>query len=487
MLSIKAFQSYNYGLYLVLFFLIVLLTPGAQAQNSLQLSLDVAQFQNSAQKPYLEIYYGLAEGTIEYVPNAEGKYCSQVVMDLMIYKADSLWATKVWKFEKTLEDTIQLDENKQMVDMFRYFLDGPETYRVVIHARDLNRKGDIDSVVTEIKCREFLSEAMQLSDVQLASQIKKVSDSSSKVFYKRNYEVLPNPTLIYGEGAPVLYYYFEAYNLLKNVPSEKYKCLAFLKDSNGKVVEGLGSPSRTKKKMYDHSVEMGMINISTLPTGQYFFVYGITDAAGVELSRKEKRFFVYNPSVPIASAAQVGINMGTRVADLGGLEAMTQKELDVEFERMQYLTEKEHREFYKNLTNPEAKKQFVSSIWQSKTSDEGLTGMNYRQLYLSRVREANARYKATGRDGWKTDQGRVFILYGQPTNIERFPSTPANKPYQIWTYDNLRGQGGVIFVFADRFGFNRYELLHSTLRGELQDPFWQRYILIGPQQEIQPQ
>lgn len=465
----------------------VLLATVAQAQNSLELSLDVAQFQNSKRQAYLEIYYGLAEGTTEYVPNAEGKYSSQVVMDLMVYKGDSLWATKVWKFEKTLEDTTQLDQNKQMVDMFRYFLDGPATYRVVIHARDLNREGDIDSVVTEIECKEFLSETVQLSDVQLASQIKKVSDSSSNVFYKRNYEVLPNPTLIYGESAPVLYYYFEAYNLLKNVPTEKYKCLTFLKDSNGNVVENLGSPFRTKRKVYDFSVEMGMINISKLPTGQYSFVYGITDAAGAELSRKEKRFFVYHPSVAVASAGQVGIGMGSRVAILGELQTMTEEELDEEFKRMQYLTEKEDREFYKNLTNPEAKRQFISSLWLSKTSDEGLTGGDYRQLYLSRVREANARYRATGKEGWKTEQGRVFILYGQPSNIERFPSTPSNKPYQIWTYDNLRGQGGVIFIFADRFGFNRYELIHSTLRTELQDPFWQRYVLIGPQQGVRPQ
>ncbi len=59
-------------------------------------------------------------------------------------------------------------------------------------------------------------------------------------------------------------------------------------------------------------------------------------------------------------------------------------------------------------------------------------------------------------------------------------------PYQIWTYNHLLGQGGVIFVFADRFGFNRFELIHSTLREELQDPFWQRFIVVGPQDGVQP-
>jgi len=233
------------------------------------------------------------------------------------------------------------------------------------------------------------------------------------------------------------------------------------------------------------SVEIGMINISKLPSGKYFFVYGISDSTGAELSDKEKKFYIYNPSVPVKPVARVASGEQTPVGSFRELEAVTSVELDNEFEIMLYLTTKEDRKFYKNLTNPEAKRKFILSIWQSKTGYQGLKGMNYREFYLSRVREANKHYKTTGKKGWKSDQGRVFILYGPPTNIERFPSTPENKPYQIWTYNHLRGQGGVIFVFADRFGFNRYELIQSTLRGELQDPFWRRYILMGTQESLQ--
>jgi hypothetical protein len=49
------------------------------------------------------------------------------------------------------------------------------------------------------------------------------------------------------------------------------------------------------------------------------------------------------------------------------------------------------------------------------------------------------------------------------------------KPYEIWHYYNL--QGGVIFVFGDRRGFGRFELLHSTLVGEIKDENWM-YLLM---------
>ena len=74
------------------------------------------------------------------------------------------------------------------------------------------------------------------------------------------------------------------------------------------------------------------------------------------------------------------------------------------------------------------------------------------------------------REGWKSDRGRVFLMYGEPSEIERFPNQQNTKPYEIWHYNEI--QGGVIFVFADLTGFSRYTLVHSTMRGEVSDQNW---------------
>ncbi|RMD92024.1 MAG: GWxTD domain-containing protein [Calditrichaeota bacterium] len=453
------------------------------AQGGIPLSVDMAQFRDAKNNPYLEIYYAVPDNAIHYIKNDRGLYVSKAVMDLMIYKGDSLWANKVWKVEKTRQDSLELEKSRQMIDMFRYFLDEPTTYRVVMHIRDLTQENRIDSIETEIHCRMFSDKSLELSDVQLASKIQKASPGSSNVFNKRNYEVIPNPTLIFGENAPVLYYYFEVYNVMKNVPGNIYKCMAFLKDASGKVVEGLGSPSRTKRKRYDNTVEMGIINVSKLPSGQYYFVYGVSDSSGNLIKTREKKIFIYNPSIAGTTLAKrTGV---IKSGSFGELDTMNEEALDQEFKYMRYITSKEDRNFYKNLTNLQAKREFIYSLWNSYQNAEGVDPMTFRKIYLGRIQEANNRYQESGKKGWETDRGRVFVLYGAPTNIERFPNSPQNKPYQIWTYDYLRGQGGVVFIFADRFGFNKYELLHSTLRGELQDPFWRRYILVGPQQQIE--
>ncbi|MCW8824752.1 MAG: GWxTD domain-containing protein, partial [Ignavibacteriaceae bacterium] len=79
-------------------------------------------------------------------------------------------------------------------------------------------------------------------------------------------------------------------------------------------------------------------------------------------------------------------------------------------------------------------------------------------------------------EGWKTDRGRVFLVYGEPSEIDRHPNETDTRPYVIWIYESI--EGGVLFVFGDLTGFSDYQLLHSTKRGELRDDSWRRRIAV---------
>jgi hypothetical protein len=97
-----------------------------------------------------------------------------------------------------------------------------------------------------------------------------------------------------------------------------------------------------------------------------------------------------------------------------------------------------------------------------------------RTAYLQRVTAANQRFHALSRQGWNTDRGRVFIMYGEPDEIERYPSSVDIKPYEVWHYYSI--ENGVEFDFVERSGFGDYILVNSTKRGELRDDQWQRYL-----------
>ncbi|MCF6238752.1 MAG: GWxTD domain-containing protein [Candidatus Marinimicrobia bacterium] len=57
-------------------------------------------------------------------------------------------------------------------------------------------------------------------------------------------------------------------------------------------------------------------------------------------------------------------------------------------------------------------------------------------------------------DGWRTDRGMIYILFGPPDEIQRGPFELDRKPYQVWEYYRLGKQ----FVFSDETGFGDYRL-----------------------------
>ncbi len=85
-------------------------------------------------------------------------------------------------------------------------------------------------------------------------------------------------------------------------------------------------------------------------------------------------------------------------------------------------------------------------FWRKRDSD---TTTAYNELlveYYRRVDEANQRYSSRNeQDGYKTDRGRIYILYGAPTQINKLVP-PGEAPAEVWIYDRLKKK----FIFSDR-------------------------------------
>jgi GWxTD domain-containing protein len=75
--------------------------------------------------------------------------------------------------------------------------------------------------------------------------------------------------------------------------------------------------------------------------------------------------------------------------------------------------------------------------------------------FFKRVRFANTHFSGQTLAGWRTDQGRIYIRYGSPDQVEERAATFYDPPLVIWHYYAINRR----FVFADREGFGRYELI----------------------------
>jgi GWxTD domain-containing protein len=95
-----------------------------------------------------------------------------------------------------------------------------------------------------------------------------------------------------------------------------------------------------------------------------------------------------------------------------------------------------------------------------------IAGINeYREQFFQRVRIASDLFRESGRAGWQTHRGEVFIVLGPPDqSIDRYigRTDMSVRPNATeWVYSGLSG-GRLNLLFHDRSGFGRYELIPSS-------------------------
>lgn len=437
----------------------------AQPQSSpFRLSVDISRFRGDNTHSYVELYYSFDVSALKYLPAGDG-HRAEVIVKAIIKRSsdDSIKGFQAWKIPFSVKDTTALKLSRIYSDIFAFML-APDIYRVYMTANDEYDPTIKDSLSFVLDVNKFDESKLSLSDPELCSSIVPVQgkrDSNDR-FYKNTFDVKANPSKIFGLHQPLLYYYLEAYGL-NTLPGDSYAVKAVVTNAIGKDIINQEKP---RKRVYESNVEVGMLRVHDLRTGAYTFTYEITDSSGNPKYSSAKRFFIYNPNLPMDTLVASGSNN----VDASVFATMSEEELDKELQYIRYIETKTEKEQFEALQGINAKRRALLEFWKYRDEDQTTELNENREEYLRRVRYANDHFKAGYKDGWKTDRGRVYIVYGPYDEIERHANEGDVKPYEIWYYHSI--QGGVEFVFGDRTGFSDYVLLHSTHRNEIQDPNW---------------
>jgi len=443
-----------------------LAAAAAPDQKGIDLSIDVAQFLGSDGQSYLEIYYSLPEKSPLYEKSDTGFICD-VLMSLEIFQDDSLWANKVWRVSNTLADTAAVAGSRQLVDLLRYPVASGHRYQLTLFARDA-RRNSLDSVRVEVAASD-LATGLALSDLQLANSIAPWDSSCSDSFRKRFYCITPNPEFTYGGEKRDLYYYFEIYNLQKNLHALKYRVVTRVLDAHGEALAQVPPVIHERDLKQDMIREIGQFPISDLPSGIYKIEYALTDSANTVLLLRSKPFLVQNPSLkPLAPV------FAQSSQEMLFLDDFDLKKLDEEFDKLFAISSKGDRDIYRSIKEADAKRSFLYKFWAAMTPPDYSLTQDFRIRYMQDCEYVANYFSRPGKSGWRSDRGITYLRYGKPSDIERHTVGKDTKPYEIWHYENI--ENGVIFVFVDRMGFNQYELIHSTLRGEVYNPQWERLV-----------
>src|SRR5207248_10513347 len=148
-------------------------------------------------------------------------------------------------------------------------------------------------------------------------------------------------------------------------------------------------------------------------------------------------------------------------------EEKLRKELETPYrkwlnEDVGYIITDEERAAFKRLQTDEEREQFIEQFWLRRDPSPDTVENEFKEEHYSRIAYANERF-ASGIPGWKTDRGRIYILYGKPAEIESHAAggtyerpiqegggTTSTFPFETWRYRYIEGIGNeVILEFVD--------------------------------------
>jgi GWxTD domain-containing protein len=130
------------------------------------------------------------------------------------------------------------------------------------------------------------------------------------------------------------------------------------------------------------------------------------------------------------------------------------------------ISDQERAAFEKLATDPE-RNMFIQQFWLRRDPTPGTPENEFKEEHYRRIAFANSHYAtASGRLGWQTDRGHIYIVYGPADEMETHAGgTPTSYPYQTWLYKHVEGVGDGLFVtFVDQTRTGDYRLAPAKSR-----------------------
>jgi GWxTD domain-containing protein len=140
-------------------------------------------------------------------------------------------------------------------------------------------------------------------------------------------------------------------------------------------------------------------------------------------------------------------------------------------EEVPYIITNEERATFKKFSTDDEREAFIEGFWERRNPNPGSPENEFKEEYYRRIAYANEHY-ASGIPGWKTDRGRIYIMYGPPDETESHPSggmyerpdsegggTTSTYPFEQWRYRYIDGIGtNIILEFVDTTMSGEYRL-----------------------------
>ncbi|MEM7102564.1 MAG: GWxTD domain-containing protein [Bacteroidota bacterium] len=441
-------------------FLIILMSFSLKALDA---NVTYATFKGVEQDNYIEVYLQVIGRSIEFVETDEG-FGAAVEVTLMFMQDETIAAVDKYVLQSPVYK-IDLSSEVSLVDMKRMSLPNG-TYTLEVKLKDMNRDDNTRTYTTVVNM-DYGRQAACISDIQLIEDF--ASSEEAGKYVKNGLFLKPYTYTMYPSFVDQLTFYAEVYNTDADLGKD-FLVKFFLREKGQADKPIPGMMGIRKQSPQEVNTVLMQMNIADVPTGDYDLVVEIRDqqnelvcskALSVKRSNPEKfdytefdQYDIQNSFVTDLSEEELYLAvdaLGPIIDDIGVPTLVeVQKSDDLDDDR-----------------------QFLHHFWSKYNELEPVV---LYEKYMKKVHLVNQKFSTAFDDGYETDRGYIFLKYGSPNDIYEREREPAASPYEIWKYYSLnKNQRNGSFIFYNpSLAPGNYVLLHSNVRGELQDPQWER-------------
>lgn len=137
-------------------------------------------------------------------------------------------------------------------------------------------------------------------------------------------------------------------------------------------------------------------------------------------------------------------------------------------EEVVYIITPLEREVFLQLTTDRERDMFIEAFWKHRDPNPSTPENEFKTEHYRRISYANHFFRESPKPGWMTDRGRMYIILGEPNDIQRFSGKTAIYPCEVWFYQGKTELGlppAFHLVFFQQGGIGEYRLYSPSKDG----------------------
>ncbi len=375
----------------------------------------------------LEVYYKIYNLGLKFIKSQDEFVADYEISIVVLAKDGQIAGTSRDRIYRVASYEETQDQRNYLVNQIALQIPKGK-FKVVSRLTDNNSK-QISEIEDEVEVKGLYRNPLDMSDIEFVYEVRELAEQET-AFDKGEMRIIPAVTRSFSGEGTRWSFYVELYN---NTGENKDVVVKY-------KVRGLGM-----KKSYDDELELTLDApitrlVKEIPTGEF-----LPDEYEMTFELKEKRRKTY-------------AERSTNFVVEWSLDAQVKNDYKAAIEQLRYVANRDEMKELVQFEDSEyvERKGAFDDFWNSHDRVPETPENETRALYYERIRHANRYFSVIHQQGWETDRGRIYVIFGEPDHVENLPFELDRVPQQIWYYYRFSRT----FVFEDKHHTGDYYLTY---------------------------